>query len=141
MDQQEILKNTIKTFSNYYEKQRSFESIISYDPVISKALEVFDVDMEEMAQRVFDLMKIPFEDSPEKNGRENWTRDICLSLIKLAAEEEKYIAPAVELITDWRNLNDYTSKVKSHTWFYHSQLLDAHLSGYKENSKEEKQTK
>ncbi|MCD8509077.1 MAG: hypothetical protein LRY73_03795 [Bacillus sp. (in: Bacteria)] len=61
MDQQEILKNTIKTFSNYYEKQRSFESIISYDPVISKALEVFDVDMEEMAQRVFDLMKIPLK--------------------------------------------------------------------------------
>lgn len=131
MEQKEILKNVITSFSNYYEKQKSFKRVFLNEPVMSKAIEVFDSEMNEMVDHVFDLMGIPNEESSDKYDKLNWTRDVCTNLIEIAANNEKYIEPAIELISDWANLNDYTSKVEKHTWLRYHQLLDEHITGYK----------
>ncbi|MEE3951662.1 hypothetical protein [Peribacillus frigoritolerans] len=131
MKQKEILKNVIKSFSNYYEKQKSFKRVFLNEPVMSKAIEVFDTEMNEMVDHVFDLIGIPNEESLDKYDRLNWKRDVCTKLIKIAAENEKYIEPAIELIYDWGNLEDYTSKIETHDWFRVHQLLDEHITGYK----------
>jgi hypothetical protein len=131
MEQKEILKNVIKSLSNYNEKQESFKRCFLNEPVMSKAIEVFDTEMNEMVYLVFDLIGIPNEESSDKNDRLNWTRDVCFNLINIAATNEKYVEPAVELISCWKNLTDYTSKVETHTWFRFHQLLDEHITGYK----------
>lgn len=110
MEQKEILKNVITSFSNYYEKQKSFKRVFLNEPVMSKAIEVFDSEMNEMVDHVFDLMGIPNEESSDKYDKLNWTRDVCTNLIEIAANNEKYIEPAIELISDWANLNDYNFK-------------------------------
>lgn len=130
MEQIEILKNVIKSFSNYYEKQKSFKRFLN-EPVMSKAIEVFDAEMNEMLDHVFDLIGIPNEESSDKYDRLNWTRNVCTNLIEIATKNEKYIEPAIELISDWGNLEDYTSKVETHDWFRYYQLLDEHITGYK----------
>jgi hypothetical protein len=131
MKQTEILKNVIESLSSYYEKQESFNRIFSHEPVMSKAIEVFDTEMLEMVDHIFDLIGIPNEESPNKYDRKNWTRDVCANLIKIAAKDEKYIEPAVELVSDWKRLGEYTSKVEKSTWFAYYELLDEHLTGYK----------
>ncbi|MGE7649135.1 hypothetical protein ACQKM1_15290 [Peribacillus frigoritolerans] len=131
MEQKEILKNVIKSFSNYYEKQKSFKRVFLNEPVMSKAIEVFDTEMNEMVDHIFDLIGIPNEEYSDKYDKSNWTRDVCINLIEIAAKNEKYIEPAIELISDWVNLGDYTSKIESHTWFRYYQLLDEHITGYK----------
>ncbi|CAK6471652.1 hypothetical protein BFRIG_01368 [Peribacillus frigoritolerans] len=135
----EILKNLIKSFSNYYEKQNSFKRVFLNEPVMSKAIEVFDTEMIEMVDYVFDLIGIPNEDSLDKYDRLNWTRDVCTNLIEKAAKNEKYIEPAIELISDWEKLSNYTSKVETHTWFRYYQLLDEHITGYKKWHEEKRE--
>ncbi|WP_340141854.1 hypothetical protein [Priestia sp. D3YE.R1] len=106
---------------------------------MSKAIEVFDNEMLEMVDHAFDLMGIPNEEFPDKYDRKNWTRCVCTNLIKIAAKNEKYVEPAVELINNWENLTDFTSKVESHTWFHYDPLLDEHLTGYKKWHEEQRQ--
>ncbi|MFP3511330.1 hypothetical protein SB775_17095 [Peribacillus sp. SIMBA_075] len=77
MEQKEILINVIKSFSNYYEKQKSFKKVFLNEPVMSKAIEVFDAEMNEMLDHVFDLIGIPNEESSDKYDRLNWTRNVC----------------------------------------------------------------
>lgn len=131
MEQKAILKNVIKSLSNYYEKQKSFKRVFLNEPVMSKAIEVFDTEMNEMVDHLFDLIGIPNEEYSDKYGRLNWTRDVCTNLIEIAAKNEKYVEPAIELISDWKKLSDYTSKVETHTWFGYYKLLDEHITGYK----------
>ncbi|MED3972925.1 hypothetical protein COM86_09445 [Priestia megaterium] len=139
MEHQKILENVIETLSNYYKKQKSFIRIFLNEPVMSKAIEVFDNEMLEMVDHAFDLMGIPNEESPDKYDKKNWTRGVCTNLIKIAAKNDKYVEPAVELINNWENLTDFTSKVESHTWFHYDQLLDEHLTGYKKWHEEQRQ--
>lgn len=130
MDKEKILKNVIKSFSDYNAKQKSFKRIFLNEPVMSKAIEVFYDEMVEMLGHIFDLLEIPREES-DKDRDSNWTRDICFGLIKIAANNEKYVEPTIELVLDWKNLNDYTSRVETHNWFHFEELLDEHLTGYK----------
>lgn len=138
MKQTEILKNVIESLSNYYKKQESFNRTFLNEPVISKAIEVFDTEINEMVDHVFDLIGIPNEESADKYERKNWTRDVCTNLINIAAKNEKYVEPAVELISDWKSLRNYTSKVETSTWFYYHQLLDEHITGYKKWHQEQR---
>ncbi|ASS95094.1 hypothetical protein [Peribacillus simplex] len=132
MEQKEILKNVIESLSNYYEKQKSFKRVFLNEPVMSKAVEVFDTGMNEMVDHIFDLIGIPNEESSDnKYETSNWTKRVLTNLIDIAAKEEKYIESTIELISDWKNLSDYTSKVESHTWFGYRQLLDEHITGFK----------
>lgn len=62
MKQTDILKNVIESLSNYYEKQESFNRIFFNEPVMSKAIEVFDTEIEDMINYIFDLMGIPNEE-------------------------------------------------------------------------------
>lgn len=94
--------------------------------------------MNEMVDHVFDLIGIPNEESNNKYDTKNWTRDVCTNLIKIAAKNEKYVEPAVELISKWKCLDDYTSKVETSTWFSYSKLLDEHLTGYKQWHQEQR---
>ena len=138
MEQSEILKNVIESLSDYYEKQNSFNRIFLNEPVVSKAIEVFDTEINEMVDHVFDLIGIPNEESTNKYNRKNWTRDVCTKLIEIAAKNEKYVEPAVELISDWKCLGDYTMKVETSTWFGYYQLLDEHITGYKKWHQEQR---
>ncbi|WP_216830592.1 hypothetical protein [Alkalihalobacterium elongatum] len=130
MDNNKVLKKLISTLSSYNSKQSSFVDLFEKNPVLSKAIEVFNDDIDSMIYLVFDQMGIPEEDEDNKYERKNWTRDVCFSLIHKAAKNDKYVEPAVELIADWKRLRDYTSKVDSHSWFYYDHLLEEHLTGY-----------
>jgi hypothetical protein len=141
LKQTEILKNVIGSLKQYHLKQESFKQIFSNEPVMSKAIEVFDTEMDEMVEHIFDLIGIPNgESSNNKYERKNWTRDVCTNLVKIAAENEKYVEPAVELISDWKRMGTYTAKVEKHTWFGFYELLDEHINGYK-NWEEEQRIK
>ena len=132
MDTKQVLKKVIKSLASYQEKQKSFKKIFVNEPVMSKAIEVFDSEMDEMIESVLELIGVPEDQNPnDKYDSENWTRDVCADLIKSAAKNEKYIEPAAELISDWENLSDYVSRVESTTWFHYNQLLDDHITGYK----------
>ena len=141
MEQKEILNNVIRSFSSYFEKQKSFKRVFLNEPVMSKAIEVFDTEMHDMVDHVFDLIGIPNEESSDKYDRLNWTRDVCTNLIKIAAKDEKYVEAAIELISDWEGLGDYTLKVENHTWFHYNQLLEEHITGYKKWHEEQKRNK
>lgn len=131
MNQTKIIEGVIGTLESYHRKQKSFNAIFLNEPVMSKTIEVFDNEMLEMVDYVFDLLGIPTEEPESKYDEENWTRNVCSALIKLAAKNEKYVEPAVELIINWERLSDYTTKVETSTWFNYNQLLDEHLTGYK----------
>jgi len=138
MEQNEILVNVIKSLSNYYQKQESFDRIFTNEPVMSKAIEVFDNEMLEMVDHVFDLIGITNEESTNKYDEENWERRVCKKLLINAAINEKYVEPAVELIINWENLSDYTTKVETSTWFNYKELLGEHLTGYKKWHEEQR---
>lgn len=53
---------------------------------MSKAIEVFDTEINEMVDHVFDLIGIPNAESTDKYNGKNWTRDVCTKLIKIAAK-------------------------------------------------------
>ncbi|NGY88516.1 hypothetical protein F6Y05_36600 [Bacillus megaterium] len=131
MKETEIIENVIGTLVAYHKKQKSFNTIFSNEPVMSKAIEVFDNEILEMVDHIFDSMGIPTDEPKNKYDEKNWTRDVCTALIKIAAKNEKYVAPAVELVSNWKHLSEYTTKVETRTWFNYDQLLDEHLTGYK----------
>ncbi|ALC91575.1 hypothetical protein AM500_18625 [Bacillus sp. FJAT-18017] len=131
MEIQLLLEKVINTLSDYYEKQDSFKNVFQHEPIMSKAIEVFDEEMLNMIDIVLELIGIPNEESSEKYSRENWTKSVCSNLIKIAAQDKKFIVPAAELISNWKCLSDYTSKIETHTWFYYTQLLEEHITGYK----------
>jgi hypothetical protein len=131
MEQNEVLENVIKSLSNYYKKQKSFNRIFTNEPVMSKAIEVFDSEMLEMIDHVFDLIGITNEESTNIYDEEDWTRRVCKNLLIIAAKNEKYVEPAVELIINWENLSEHTTKVETSTWFNYEELLGEHLTGYK----------
>lgn len=66
---------------------------------------------------------------------------VSCDLLFCATQEEKYVKPAAEIISDWGNLPKYISRIESTTWFYPEDLLDEHITGYKkwfEQQREEK---
>ena len=119
MQHTEILKNAINKISNCYEK----EMILSWS-FIDDDIKSFDTEINEMVDSVFDLIGVPKEQNLDKCKKRKWIRDVCTNLIQIAAKNEKYVEPAVELISDWGNLYDYKSIIETkNTWSYYD-LLD-----------------
>lgn len=131
MEKEEIILDVITTLHNYYEKQESFRKTFPDQPAITKAIEIFDVEMDEMIDSVLDLIEVPSEETNERYNKINWTRGVCTNLIKNAAKYPEFKQPAAEMILDWKNLEAYTSRVDKHTWFHYTELLEEHLTGYK----------
>lgn len=145
MEREKVVKKVILTVAGYKKKKSSFKKELN-NPVTTKAVEIFDEDINELIDSVFDLLGFPTEcEDNNPYERENWYRRVCASLIDEAASNEKYIDPAVELISNWENIRDNVEKVEKVTWFYHEKLLESHLTGYKkwheEQRKQEKKSK
>ncbi|WP_273837305.1 hypothetical protein [Guptibacillus sedimenti] len=139
MEREKVIKKVILTVASYNKKKDSFKKVLN-DPVTTKAVEVFDEDISELIDSMLDLLGLPPEGEDDSTyERKDWHRDVCANLIDQAASNEKYIDPAVEMISDWENLNECTEKVESHSWFYYKGLLDAHLTGYKKWHEEQRE--
>ena len=137
IDREKIIRKAIEAKKQHLKKQEEFERAFSNDAISFAAL-TFSEGMDKMIEIVLDAVGVPDEqDESNKYETENWRRDVCKQLIKRAAKESKYIEPAVELICDWENLETYTSKVETLSWFYYEKLLDEHLVGYKNTAEKE----
>ncbi|MFB8425071.1 hypothetical protein ACFC4S_23930 [Priestia megaterium] len=71
MKETEIIENVIGTLVAYHKKQKSFNTIFSNEPVMSKAIEVFDNEILEMVDHIFDSMGIPTDEPKNKYDEKN----------------------------------------------------------------------
>ena len=52
----------------------------------------------------------------------NWSRKVCTNLIIEAAKNKEHLEAAVDLISKWENLSDYTKKVENQSSFNYDRL-------------------
>ncbi|MYL65493.1 hypothetical protein GLW07_19220 [Bacillus hwajinpoensis] len=148
MHREKVIKNVINSLSNYYRKQESFKRVFSNEPIMEKVSETFDAEIFDLIDSIFDMLGLPEKDEidserecpnhtskgkkylvlkaqkSEKGEGLNWSRKVCDNLIIEAAKNKEHLEAAVELISKWENLSNYTEKVENQSSVYYEDFLD-----------------
>ena len=150
MHRETVITNVINSLSNHYKKQESFKRVFSNEPIMEKMSETFEAEIFDLIDSVLDMFGIPEKEEidgeyeypnhaskanlnlvleaqkSEKGEVSNWSRKVCTNLIIESAKNNDHLEAAVDLISKWEYLSDYTKKVEYQTCFNYIDLLEQH---------------
>ena len=146
-DTKKIIEELIDIQIGYYNDRKEIRKYLENQPVVLAMLDSYTERISDITEVIIkDILEVSDEPSDNKYNRENWSREVVRDMINYTVKADgEYKDSVIELIIDWKNFQDSTTKVEKHTWFRYKELLDEHSQGFptyqKQLEEEEKEKK
>lgn len=131
-DTKELIEKLIDVQTGYCNDRKEIRKYLQDQPVVLAMLESYTERIDQITDIIIeDILEVSDKPSNDKYSEENWSRGLVRDLINCTVKADgKHKNSVIELIVDWENLHDSTSKVEKHTWFHYKELLDEHSQGF-----------